>query len=352
MIENKKILIIQTAFIGDVVLTLPLIEAAHRKFPGSMISLLIIPGAYDLVKANPYLDDVIVYDKKGKDRGFKNFLELVQKIKSGKYDLAVLPHRSLRSAMLVFLSGIPERIGFNRGAGKMLLTKVVKYSWNKHDVERNLDLIEGRGEALPRPRKQKIPIFLDEEDIKAADKFLKSPLIPLFQRGKEGDCLLIGIAPGSVWATKRWLKEKFAELIKKLAEEYKTRIILFGGEEDEALAYEIRKLSNCDLIVAAGKLSLGESASAISKCRIFITNDTAPLHLASAFQVSTVAIFGPTTANLGFGPYGTNYLIVEKKLECRPCGKHGHKQCPKGHFKCMKEIAADEVFGAVSALLN
>lgn len=344
MKQNKNILIIQTAFIGDVILTLPLIEAAHRKFPGSMLSLLITPNAYDLVKANPYLDDVIVYDKKGKDRGLRNFLELAMKIRSRKYDLAILPHRSLRSAVLAFLGRIPERIGFDRSAGKIFLMKTVKYSWDKHEVERNLDLIgTSRGEALPRP--EKMSIFLDSEDLKGADNFLE-------RNGLAGKDLLIGIAPGSVWATKRWLKERFAELAEKLVEQYRAKIILFGGKEDEVLACEIKKLSGCDLIVAAGKLSLGESAAAISKCRLFITNDTAPLHLASAFQIPTVAIFGPTTTSFGFGPYNTNYLIVEKDLKCRPCGRHGHKKCPEGHFKCMAEISTGEVFEACGRFLK
>lgn len=339
MKENKKILIIQTAFIGDVILTLPLIEAVYSKYHGSHISLMITPKAYDLVKANPYINEIIVYDKNGKDRGFKNFIKFDKKIINHKYDLAIMPHRSMRSVMLAYSGGIPERIGFDRSAGKMFLTKIVKYSWDKHEIERNLDLIDGKNVS------KRIPIFLDKQDIKKSGIFLK-------EKGIVKNDLIIGIAPGSVWSTKRWIKEGFAELSKRLIDVYGAKIIFFGGKEDDELCIEIKKMAGKEIIIAAGILSLGESASVISKCKLFISNDTAPLHLASAFQVPTVAIFGPTTTNLGFGPYSILNIVVEKKLSCRPCGRHGHKECPKGHFICMKEIATDEVFEACRRLLK
>lgn len=339
MKNKKKILVIQTAFIGDVILTLPLIEAVHRKYSGSHISLIITPKAYDLVKANPYINDVIIYDKNGKDRGFKNFIKIDKKIKIKKYDMAILPHRSMRSVMLAYSGGIPERIGFNRSVGKMFLTKVVKYSWNKHEIERNLSLIDEENIS------KRIPIFLDAKDVKSADKFLK-------EKGIKKNDIIIGIAPGSVWSTKRWVKERFAELSKRLIDAYSAKIILFGGKEDEALCVEIKKITGKEIVVGAGILSLGESASVISKCDLFITNDTAPLHMASAFQIPTVAIFGPTTTDLGFGSYSEFNIVAEKKMSCRPCGRHGHRECPKEHFKCMNEIATDEVFEACRRLLK
>lgn len=339
MKQIKHILIIQTAFIGDVILTLPLIEAVNRKYPGSRISLMITPKAYDLVKANPYISEVIIYDKNGKDRGFKNFIKFDRKIKDRKYDLAILPHRSARSVMLAYSGGIPERIGFDRSAGRMFLTKIVKYSWDKHEIERNLSLIGVKDSS------KRIPIFLDKEDIKSADNFLK-------EKGIAKNDIIIGIAPGSVWATKRWNKERFAGLSKRLIDAYGAKVILFGGKEDEELCIEIRKMTGKALIIAAGVLSLGESASVISKCGLFITNDTAPLHLASAFQVPTVAIFGPTTTGLGFGPYSMINAVIEKNISCRPCGRHGHKECPKEHYNCMKEISVDEVYEACRRLLK
>ncbi|MDD5771927.1 MAG: lipopolysaccharide heptosyltransferase II [bacterium] len=335
----KKILIIQTAFIGDVILTLPLIEAVHRKYPGSHISIMITPKAYDLVKANPYINEVIVYDKNGMDKGFKNFVKFDRKIKNQKYDMAILPHRSVRSVMLAYSGGIPERIGFDRSAAKIFLTKLVKYSWDKHEVERNLSLIDEKNGS------RHIPIFLGTGDIKKAGIFLK-------EQGVIKKDLIIGLAPGSVWATKRWIKERFAELSERLIDVYGSKIILIGGKEDEELCNEIKKITGKEIIIAAGALSLGESASVISKCDLFITNDTAPLHLASAFQVPTVAIFGPTTTGLGFGPYSMKNIVVEKILSCRPCGRHGHKVCPKEHFKCMREITVDEVFDACRRLLK
>ncbi|MEW6088479.1 MAG: lipopolysaccharide heptosyltransferase II [bacterium] len=337
--KHKRIIIIQTAFIGDVILTLPLIEKVYNKYNGSKISFLITPKAYDLVKANPYISEIIVYDKNGKDKGLKNFLKLAGKIKTQKYDLAVLPHRSVRSAMLVYYAGIPDRIGFDRSAGKMFLTRAVKYSWDKHEAERNLDLIEEKAED------KKIPIFLDTEDIKKADRFVK-------EKGITGKDCLIGVAPGSVWATKRWLKERYAELINRLIDDFGAKIIIFGGSEDKDLAEEINDMTGNNLVIAAGKLSIGESASAISKCRYFVANDTAPLHLASAFHVPAVAIFGPTITGFGFGPYSPRFAVVEKDLKCRPCGRHGHRKCPKIHFKCMREITTEDVFKAFRRLFD
>lgn len=333
----EKILLVQTAFIGDVVLTTPLIKAVKKKFSNAKLSVLVIPETEGLLKNNPYVDEVIVYDKRGQEKSLHSFFQLVNRIRQTKFDMAIVPHRSYRSSFLVFLSKIPTRIGFDKNQANFFLTKKIIYQNNLHEIDRNLSLIESNG----LPIEEKLPeLFPDKNNFTTVENFLTENEVKLADP-------LIAIAPGSTWATKRWLPEGFAKVADWLIQKEKIKVVLIGGKEDEKLAHDIANLMQEKPVVACGKLSLLDSAALLSKCKLLLANDTAPVHMAVAMKTPVVEIYGSTVPAFGFYPYGVGHLIIERNLSCRPCGIHGHQKCPLGHFKCMKEISAEEVFNTV-----
>ncbi len=332
-----NILLVQTAFIGDVILTTPLIKAVKQKFPHSKLSVLVIPQTAELLNNNPYVDDVLTYDKRGQEKSLNSFFQLVNRIKQSKFDLALVPHRSYRSSFLVFLSKIPERIGFDKNQASFFLTRKVIYQKNWHEIERNLALIESNGLNL----KEKLPeLFPDETDVAKAKSFLAEHQV-------SSDDIVVAIAPGSTWATKRWLPEGFAKVGDWLMQKDKIKVVLTGSKEDEQLANSIGSLMSLQPVNACGKLSLLESAALLSRCKLLLANDSAPVHMAVAMRTPVVEIYGSTVPDFGFYPYGTGNVIIEKNLPCRPCGIHGHQKCPLGHFRCMKEISPEEVYQSV-----
>ncbi|MBU0700816.1 lipopolysaccharide heptosyltransferase II [bacterium] len=343
MKEYKKILIIQTAFIGDVVLATPLIQSLSKGFPGAKLYLLTTPKGNEVLNGDPCLANIIPYDKKGQQKGIFHFLKVAEELRKMKFDLAVVPHPSFRSSLLAFLCGIPHRIGFDRNAMAFLFTSKVPYQLKFHEAKRNLELAYALGS-----QKEDYPlrIYISNKDREISRDFIsKNGVLP-------GDPL-IGINPCSVWPTKRWIPERFAQVSDALANEFKARIILVGGREDGWLVEKIALPMKTRPILAAGRLTLKQLAGVMERCQLFITNDSGPLHIAMAMKTPTVAIFGPTTINLGFGPYGESFRVVEKAgLSCRPCGKHGGQKCPLKSFNCMKEITSDDVMAAARELIQ
>ncbi len=339
-ITPQKILIIQTAFPGDVVLTLPLVQVLHKNFPTSQIDFLTIPKAAELLQNHPAIHSTIIYDKRKTQKGVGQIFHLAKKLRQQKYALAIIPHRSLRSAVIAFLSKIPMRIGFSTSAGKIFFTHKILYRKDYHEIERNLSLLEPfRFNISTKEFPNLYPSLQDEKIVK---DFLVEKNLNSF----------VAIAPGSVWKTKRWLKEKFSELAKELVH-LNISVVLIGGKEDEQLCEEIRNTVNNEKIYnVAGKFTLLQSAEILRKSRVLISNDSAPQHLAVAMRTPIIAIFGATVPEFGFYPYGEKDIIIEKKnLSCRPCGIHGGNICPEKHFDCMKTIEVDEVFNAVKKFL-
>jgi len=334
----EKILIIQTAFLGDVILATPFLKAVRKKYSHSKIFFLLIPQTSGLLQNNLFLDELIVYDKKGKEKGVFSFFNLLKKIKALGFDLAFVPHRSLRSALLVYFAGIPQRVGFDKSAGSFLFTKKIRYIQNQPEVKRNLSLLEkdlfSENDFLPE-------LFPSEEDFRYIVNLFKSWDI------KRND-KIVGIAPGSVWETKRWLPERFGKVAESLMEKLGAKVVFLGGKEDEDLCLEISKDMKNKSFIAAGKTSPLQSAALISRCKVVLSNDTAPMHIAVAMRVPVVAIFGSTIPEFGFAPTGGKDIIIQKEVYCRPCGIHGKRRCPEKHFRCMKEITAEEVFDLVA----
>lgn len=336
--EKKRLLILQTAFLGDVVLASPMAEEIKKVHPSWEIDFLTIPQAAGLVENNPNISEVLEYDKRGEDSGFKGFFSMVRQIETGAYDMAIVPHRSIRSAALVRLAGIPNRIGFDRSAGSFLFTKKIKYENDLHEVDRNLNLLES---IVTSPIKGYPRLYPSAEDDRHADNILA-------ENGINSDKPLVAIAPGSIWKTKRWPIEKYEELSGKFITDG-TRVILIGGKEDISLLENSKFDGAVDL---AGKLTLMESVAILKKCDLLITNDSAPMHFAVSVDTPVVAIFGATAPKYGFYPYNKDDVVVDRELPCRPCAIHGGTKCPIGTFECMLDISIEEVFSAAKGRIE
>jgi heptosyltransferase-2 len=343
----RTILVFHTAFAGDVILTLPLLQVLKESLPDSAITVLTAPPAQELVAGHPAVTDTIAYDKRGRQRGIRGIVAMASQLRRRKFDCALIPHRSLRSALVCRLAGIPVRIGFDASAGSALLTERVRYERTDHEIVRNLALaaplgIAGKGRPLPR-------LYPTGEDRRIVDGIL-----PQVHRGN-GDSrrnARVGVAPGSLWNTKRWPEERYRELVRLLAAEG-LAVVLIGSEADAPLCGRIAAAGGASVIDASGRLSLLQSAELIARCAVLVSNDSAPMHLAVAVGTPVVAIFGATAPAYGFAPAGVRDRIVETTgLRCRPCAIHGGDRCPIGTFVCMLNIPAFRVQEEVAAMLR
>jgi heptosyltransferase-2 len=321
-------LVVQTAFLGDVVLTTPLLSAlAARHGP---VDVVTTPAASALLDGHPAVERVLRYDKHGADRGIRGFWRLARLLRQRKYERAYLPHRSWRSGALAWAAGVPERIGFSDGA-HLFYTRRVRRPTGGHEVERLLALA-GTADGIPP-----ISLALTERERQAAESWLAAAAVaPGF----------VAMAPGSIWGTKRW--PYYGEVAARLSRP----VVVVGGPEDRHLGEQIGA-GHGHVHNAAGALSLKVSAALIARAAVLVTNDSAPLHLATAVGTPIVAIFGPTVPAFGFGPRGArDRAIGHADLACRPCSLHGPRVCPLGHHRCMRDVTVDEVLEAVAAVIE
>jgi heptosyltransferase-2 len=339
----QKVLVMQTSFLGDTVLTLPLFAEIKRRFPESELSVLCTPQSAELLRACPGIGEIILDDKKGADNGWTGLRRKAKLLKSKGFTMALCPHKSLRSALLLSFARIPFRVGFRQSKGWYLFHVRVDRDRSRHDVERNLCILKAF-DIQPEDCRRTIELAVDSRAEERVDHAFHSFSIDTTKP-------IIGISPGSVWHTKRWSPASFARLIQLLKAETDCEIVLFGGPEDTAIAADIQRLCAHTVMSLAGKTSLSELPAAISRCRVFVSNDSAPMHMAVARGVPVVAIFCATTPSLGFYPYSSRAVVVEKKLPCRPCGLHGGRRCPLGTEDCIRLIEPEAVLRAIKKLL-
>ncbi len=327
-------LVIQTSFLGDMVLTTPLIRALAARGP---VDVVATPANAGLLAHNPHVRHVYRYDKRGAHAGARGFREIARLAKAqGDSDTAYLAQGSVRSAALAVAAGCVTRIGFETSAGRWLYTRRYPYHGDWHHAER-LWSLAGHGDGARATAATLTPeLFPGAPDEEAVQRLLDT-------NAHAGEPLL-AIAPGSVWATKRW--PYFAALARRLA--MLGRVVIVGGDDDTPLAEAIRAETFGNAIDATGKLSLLASAALIARSAVLVTNDSAPLHLASAMDTPTVALFGPTVPALGFGPLAARARVAEvAMLDCRPCHAHGPRSCPLVHWRCMRDLTVAEVLDAV-----
>lgn len=344
MAQPENILVVQTSFLGDVVLITPLVSETRRRFPDARLSVLCTPGGGAILAGSPDIDEIILLEKKRDGGGRSGLWRKAQELRARGFTLAISPHKSFRTALLLFLARIPLRVGFRQSAGWFLYHRRVDRDADRHDVERNLSLLGALGGAPagrgPAPRVEATPAA--REKVAALFRSL----------GVGGDGPIFGLNPGSVWPTKRWTAGGYAQLIGALKQKYGGAVVLFGGPGDEATVERILSLSDGAAVSLVGRVGLGELAAAVERCAVFITNDSGPMHVAVARGVPVVAIFCATTPSLGFYPYAANAVVVEKELACRPCGAHGGRRCPLGTEDCMRLIRAEDVLLGVERLLE
>jgi len=322
-----KILIVQTAFIGDVILITPLIRAIKKHFSAALLDIIVVPQTADLLQNNPHINSTIIFDKK--KNKLLSFFSILKTLRSEKYDIAFLTHSSSTSALLTLLAGIPVRVGFDRWLSRKFLTKRVKHIPNVFKIEKYLNLLSPYTSEKSSIQTELFPTVELIDKAKQITSNLKS-------KTKK----LIAVAPGSVWFTKRWPEEYFAELVTKLTKD-NFGIIFIGSKEESDICERIQPESNS--INLAGELSLLESAAIVNECDLMICNDSGAMHIANAMKTDVLAFFGPTVKKIGYFPFRTSDIVLERNLDCRPCGSHGADKCPLGHFECMKLIKPDYV---------
>ncbi len=328
-VRPSPTLVIQTAFLGDVVLTTPLLSALAERY--GPVDVVTTPAAATLLEGHPAVAEVLRYDKRGVDAGLGGLWKLGRLLRARRYARAYLPHRSLRSAALALIAGAPERTGFAGAAGAVTYTSRMPRPRGAHETTRLLALAGVPAEAAPE-----VSLALTAADRAAADGWLRAHGVP------PG---FVAVAPGSIWGTKRW--PHYAELAAALD----APIVVIGGPEDALLAEQISAAANGRVWSAAGALGLRAATALLERATVLVTNDSVPLHLAAAVHTPVVAIFGPTVPEFGFGPRGRRDVVVQQSgLACRPCSAHGPRVCPLGHHRCMVELSVERVAAAVAGI--
>jgi ADP-heptose:LPS heptosyltransferase len=323
----KKILIIQTAFIGDVILATGALERVHRTFPETRIDVLVRRGNESLFANHPFISKCWVWEKK--ERKFYHLWKLIQLIRAEKYDLLINLQRFFSSGLLTVFSGARETRGFSNNPLSFFFSKKYLHALGTkgqpglHETERNHTLVDDLcGDEVCRP-----VLYPSAGDELAIVQYLEKPFIT--------------ISPASVWYTKQVPAQVWIDFIRAAGN---LRIYLLGGPGDELLCNSIIELCSTSRILSlAGKLSLLQSAALMKHAAMNYTNDSAPLHLCSAVNAPVTAVFCSTIDEFGFGPVSDQSYVVEvsPRPDCKPCGIHGFKACPLGHFNCGKINTAD-----------
>ncbi len=339
-----RIAVWNTAFLGDSVLTLPLIRVLRAAWPESELDFYVRGGLASLYEAQPEITRVFSCDKRGKDRGLAAMFREGRSIAERKYDVWVDAHLSLRSSYMAMASRTPIRVGYTEAAlSRLVFTRRVGRRFHEfQEIERLLLLAE----ALDVPRD-----VLEDEELRWPEIVLPARavqeaeawLAPLPEGRKT-----VGLHPGSVWPTKRWTAEGFAFILRR-ALERGVNVVLLAGTGEEQTAAEVRDLAGIrgnepGFLDLSGRTSLLSLAAVLGRLDDYVTNDSGPMHLAWAQHTPVTALFGPTVRELGFAPRGEASSVIEVDLPCRPCGLHGHKACPRGHFDCMKKIDPEVVW--------
>jgi ADP-heptose:LPS heptosyltransferase len=324
----QKFLIIQTAFIGDVVLATGLIEKLHEFFPDAEIDFLLRKGNEQLLTGHPFLHEILIWNKKQNKQ--KNLLRMLSRIRRNRYDKVINVQRFFATGVLTAFSGAKESIGFDKNPLSFLFSKKIKHRVGGdqavHETLRNLALIrEFTNDATYKPK-----LYPSAADYNAVEEWMQSKFIT--------------ISPASVWFTKQFPASQWISFIGNIPAGF--TIYLLGGPGDMALCESIREISRRrDFKVLAGSLSFLQSAALMSRASMNYVNDSAPMHFASAMNAPVTAIYCSTVPEFGFGPLSDIRHIVEidHPLYCRPCGLHGYAACPEGHFKCALEIKQEQL---------
>ncbi len=342
--EIRRILVRAPNWIGDSVMCLPALASLKRLFPSSGITVLTKGRSIPVFENNPDVKDIIEYEDKSRHKGLKGRLTLAGELKERGFDLAVLFQNAFDAAFIAFTARIPERVGYARDLRSGLLTKAIRVTREikkRHQVFYYLNIVENLGAAAslsPVPR-----VYISGVEMAWADEFIR-------KNGLTG-AVLLGAAPGASYGpAKRWGAERFALALKALSDAFKGKAvpIIFGGPEDAEICGEVSRLMRSKHLNLAGTVTLRQFIALLSRLKVFITNDSGPMHISAALGVPTLAIFGSTDPTLT-GPLGKTTKVMIKKIDCSPCFD---RTCRYGHYKCLGSIEPQEVFLAARSLMN
>jgi heptosyltransferase-2 len=331
-----RLLVWQTAFLGDLLLTLPLLDACLARWPGAALTMAVRADLAPLVEQDDRLSAVIRDDKRRADRGLPGIARMAGYLRAGGFDIAISPHRSHRTALILAASRIPERIGYDTASFGRLYTRCVPFKKELHEAAR-ISLLAGEEKPVfPRLRPE-------GGWVEDADGLLRS-------LGIGANEPFVALAPGSVWPTKRWTDEGYRSLAGMIAARG-IRTVVVGDDAERAVGTAVARAEGS--ACAAGRTDLPTLAGLLSRARAVVANDSGVGHLAAAVGVPVVSVFGPTVPAQGFGPFGERVRLVGVEgLSCRPCSPHGTARCPEGHFRCMRDLSATSVFAAVEEVLR
>ncbi len=330
-----NILVIQTAFIGDTVLSLCIAEELRRTLQEVRISYLVRPESAELIKLSPSVNNVLVYDKYGSERGKTGLKKKIDELNTYKFDSIICLHTSYRTALLLKKLNVSRKIGFSTATTLLpyLTDRVPPNNYIQH-TERILELLIP---LIGKPNYKTLPKLSVKKD-SIEFEYINSPYIV--------------IAPGSVWKTKQWGVEHFAQLTKKLINTG-VKVILVGSAQEIDSALKIVNYVGDNVVNLCGMLSLTDSAYIISHAQMIVANDSAPIHIATAYGIRSLSIFGPTSPAFGFAPPETLGKVIESEgLWCRPCSMHGNNICPIYTHQCMENITVDMVYESIMKMLR
>ncbi len=330
----QKILIIQTAFIGDVVLATALLEKLHHSFPDARIDFLLRSGNESLLANNPHINEILTWNKKSNKT--RNLFSMIKKIRKIKYNRVINLQRFFSTGLITALSAAKTTVGFDKNPLSFLFSKRIKHVIStqapfKHEVERNNELVKDiTSDVLFSPR-----LYPSENDFAHVQQFINAPYVTM--------------SPSSIWYTKQYPFEKWVELFNAFPPGY--TIYLLGGSDNIAECDKlVTETVNKQVKTLAGRLSFLQSAALMRSAAMNYVNDSAPLHFASAVNAPVTAIFCSTLPAFGFTPLSERSFVVEinESLPCRPCGLHGKKNCPLKHFKCGYNIETKQLLATLS----
>ena len=356
MAESRRILIVRTDRMGDVVLSTPVIRALRRAYPSAYLGMMVQPAHRDLVEGHPDLDVVILYDKEGAQKGWLDNLRFARQLRSYRFDTAIILHSTNRVILVAWLAGIRCRIGYARRLPALLTDRIpyIKGQGEEHELEYNLKLlgIVGIGDIIPISKEQRagnrycvpgmlapfVPIRA-EADRRVASFLLENGI-------RESAEPLVVIHPGASCPSKRWATRRFALVADRLVDQHGARILVLTGPEEKGQGAEVLRQMQRPAIAALGLFAVGELAPLFRRARCLVSNDSGPVHIAGAVGTPVVSIFGRWGGGLSprrWGPVGPNGLALHHDIGCRPCLAH---RCTIG-FTCLEAVTVEEVLAAV-----
>ncbi|MGH7219968.1 MAG: lipopolysaccharide heptosyltransferase II, partial [Nitrospiraceae bacterium] len=343
----KRILVRGPNWLGDAVMCEPALRGLRRLFPDAQIALMVKPAVADLFAGHPALTRVLIYDTEGRHAGLSSKWVLARQLRRQGFDLAVLFQNAFEAAFLTFLAGVPRRYGYATDGRSLLLSDPVAAPDRRtlvHQVRYYWELLKPLG-LTGDPSAPELVVFPEEEQAMEG-RFAEG--------GLTATDVVVGINPGSTYGgAKRWLPERFAEVTERLcrtireSREQQASVVIFGAKGEEQLGREIAARLSSRSLILSGTTTIRELMAAVKRCAMLLTNDTGPMHIASAFQVPVVAIFGPTDWRTT-SPFGSASTIVRQPVDCSPCLL---RECPIDH-RCMTRVTVDQVYDAATKQLT